>query len=119
MTDSAMFDLSGRRALVTGGSSGIGAAMAAALGRAGARVLLVARRERELAAAAQRLREQGVQAEVLAGDLADVPAVASLARRGEALLGGVDILVNAAGINLRQPFAEVTPDAWQTQLALH
>jgi NAD(P)-dependent dehydrogenase (short-subunit alcohol dehydrogenase family) len=113
------FDLRGKRAVVTGGNSGIGEAMATALGLAGARVLLVARRAAELDMAARRLGEQSIDATVLAGDLSDLPALGALARRGEALLGGVDILVNAAGVNLRQPFAQVTPEAWQAQLALH
>jgi NAD(P)-dependent dehydrogenase (short-subunit alcohol dehydrogenase family) len=111
----SLFELSGRRALVTGGNSGIGAAMAHALGRAGARVLLVARREAELNAVAKQLGDEGIDAESLSADLADVHAVRAAARRA----GDIDILVNAAGINLRQPFAEVTPEAWQTQLALH
>jgi len=119
MSVASLFELRGRRALVTGGNSGIGEAMARALGLAGARVLLVARREAELGAAAQRLSAQGIDATTLAGDLAEVSALGALARRCEALLGGVDILVNAAGVNLRQPFVEVTPEAWQTQLALH
>ena len=114
-----MFDLGGRRALVTGGNSGIGEAMALALGRAGARVLLVARREAELNAAADRLRAEGIAAEVLAADLADLPGLAAVAGRAMQALGGVDILVNAAGVNLRQPFEAVTPETWQTQLALH
>jgi NAD(P)-dependent dehydrogenase (short-subunit alcohol dehydrogenase family) len=111
----SLFDLGGRRALVTGGNSGIGAAMAHALGLAGARVLLVARREAELAAVAQRLRDDGIDAETHSADLADVAALRDAAQRA----GAIDILVNAAGVNLRQPFAEVTPEAWQTQLALH
>jgi len=115
MKPGALFDLQGRRALVTGGNSGIGEAMARALGLAGARVLLVARREAELNAAAQALRGEGIEAETLAADLADVAALRTAAQRA----GDVDILVNAAGVNLRQPFAEVTPEAWQTQLALH
>lgn len=119
MNVSALFDLHGRRALVTGGSSGIGEAMAQALGAAGARVLLLSRREAELAAAAQRLREASVDATWLAADLADVTALRAAAGEAERRLGGVDILVNAAGVNLRQPFAEVTPEAWQAQLALH
>jgi NAD(P)-dependent dehydrogenase (short-subunit alcohol dehydrogenase family) len=111
----SLFDLGGRRALVTGGNSGIGAAMAHALGLAGARVLLVARREAELAAVAQRLRDDGIDAETVSADLADVAALRDAAQRA----GAIDILVNAAGVNLRQPFAEVTSEAWQMQLALH
>lgn len=119
MLAATMFDLVGRRALVTGGNSGIGEAMALALGRAGARVLLMARREGELRAAANRLSSESIAAEVLTADLAALPGLKAVAQRAEQLLGGVDILVNAAGVNLRQPFEEVTPEAWQTQLALH
>lgn len=112
---SALFELSGRRALVTGGNSGIGAAMARALGLAGARVLLMARREAELNAVAQQLRDEGMDVDTLSADLADVKATRDAAQRA----GDIDILVNAAGTNLRQPFGEVTPEAWQLQLALH
>ena len=104
---------------MTGGNSGIGAAMARALGLAGARVLLVARREAELEATARSLRDEGIDASALSADLADAAATRAAARAAEERLGGIDILVNAAGVNLRQPFAEVTPEAWQTQLALH
>ena len=114
-----LFDLKGRRALVTGGSSGIGEAMARALGLAGARVLLVARREAELQAAAQRLRDAGIDAQGSPADLSDADATIAVARTAEQRLGGIDILVNAAGVNLREPFAEVTPASWKLQLALH
>ena len=110
-----LFDLSGRRAVVTGGSSGIGEAMAAALGLAGARVLLIARRQSELEQAAARLRVAGVAAEALSLDLVDTAAL----RAATAQIGEADILVNAAGTNLRQSFDAVTPEAWQSQLALH
>jgi NAD(P)-dependent dehydrogenase (short-subunit alcohol dehydrogenase family) len=115
----ALFELTGRRALVTGGNSGIGEAMARALGLAGAHVLLVARRQAELDAAALRLRGEGIEVDTLSADLADVQALRDAAHSAEQRLGGIDILVNAAGINLRQPFAEVTPEAWLQQLALH
>lgn len=114
-----LYSLAGRRAVVTGGNAGIGEAMATALGRAGAAVLLVARREEALAAAASRLRSEGIVVDTLAADLS---ATAALPAAGAAILqhaGAVDILVNAAGINLRQPFGEVTPDAWDRQIALH
>ena len=119
MRPAKLFDLAGRRALVTGGNSGIGEAMARALGLAGARVLLVARREAELDAAARRLQGEGIEAAWVAADLADAQATRAAARQAEERLGGIDILVNAAGVNLREPFAEVTPASWQLQLALH
>jgi gluconate 5-dehydrogenase len=114
----SLFALHGRRALVTGGNSGIGEAMARALGLAGARVTLLARREAELAAAGERLRADAIEADWLGCDLSDVAALkaAGLA----ALRGGdVDILVNAAGVNLRQPFEAVTEAGWQRHLAIH
>lgn len=115
----AWFSLAGRRAVVTGGNAGIGEAMATALGRAGASVLLVARREDALAAASRRLQGEGVVVDTLAADLG---STATLPAVGQAILkraGRVDILVNAAGINLRQPYADVTPEAWDRQIALH
>jgi len=115
----ADFLLTGRKAIVTGGNSGIGEAIAEALGQAGASVLLVARREDALREAATRLRRQGIAVDTLACDLADTNA---LPAAGQALLeraGEVDVLVNAAGVNLREPFQQVTPQSWNTQLALH
>jgi NAD(P)-dependent dehydrogenase (short-subunit alcohol dehydrogenase family) len=114
-----LFNLSSRRALITGGSSGLGEAMAQALGLAGARVLLLARSPTMLDAAAQRLGAQGIDATVLGADLADTDGLGRVAAQAEQLLGGIDILVNAAGINLRQPFGDVTPQSWQAQIALH
>lgn len=116
---SELFSLAGRRALITGGNSGIGEAMAQALGEAGAQVLLVARRESESSEACARLRAKGIDAQWMKADLADTQALRSKAREAEERLGPVDILVNAAGVNLRQPFQEVTPEAWNLHQALH
>lgn len=116
---SQLFDLHGRCAVVTGGSSGVGQAMARALGLCGARVLLIARRRPELDAAVHRLRADAISASALSADLADVPAAKAVAAAAEAELGRADILVNAAGVNLRQPFSQVTPADWQLQLNLH
>ncbi|MCE7877709.1 MAG: SDR family NAD(P)-dependent oxidoreductase, partial [Betaproteobacteria bacterium PRO3] len=66
-----LFDLSGRVALVTGGNSGIGRSLALALGRAGARTLLVARRAEELDAAVREFAADGIEAHALAADLTD------------------------------------------------
>jgi NAD(P)-dependent dehydrogenase (short-subunit alcohol dehydrogenase family) len=114
-----LFDLRGKRALVTGGNSGIGAAMARALGMAGARVMLAARRQAELDTTAQALRSDGIDAHTVAVDLLDIDALRSAAAQAQARLGGIDILVNAAGVNLRQPFEQVTPEAWHAQIGLH
>jgi NAD(P)-dependent dehydrogenase (short-subunit alcohol dehydrogenase family) len=118
MSAGAMFDLTGRRALVTGGNSGIGEAMALALGRAGAQVVLMARRQNALSVAAERLTAQGIDAQTVVCDLA-TPEAAQQGGRDALALGKVDILVNAAGVNLREPFAEVSPESWLTQIHLH
>lgn len=112
------FSLASRRAVVTGGNAGIGAAMATALGRAGAALLLVARRKAELDAAAARLRAEGIACETLTADLGDTAALPGIGA-AIAASGHVDILVNAAGVNLRQRFDEVSPDSWNLQIALH
>lgn len=114
-----LFDLQGRTALITGGNAGVGNAMARALGMAGARVVLVARREDVLANACADLRADGIEAHALACDLSDAAAVRSCGERALQAHGAIDILVNAAGVNLRQPFQEVTPEAWNLHLALH
>jgi gluconate 5-dehydrogenase len=111
--------LEGRQALVTGGNAGIGETMAQALGNAGARVILVARREAELRAAAERLAGQGIKASTLAADLAKLDDLHGIAQQAMSQFGDIDILVNAAGVNLREPIEEVTPESWQLQLALH
>jgi NAD(P)-dependent dehydrogenase (short-subunit alcohol dehydrogenase family) len=114
----ALFRLDGRTALVTGGNSGIGEAMATALGLAGAKLLLMARRLDALDIAAQRLRTQGITVQTIACDLADI-ASSQRGARAALALGAIDILVNAAGVNLREPFDEVSPESWQTQINLH
>jgi NAD(P)-dependent dehydrogenase (short-subunit alcohol dehydrogenase family) len=112
----ALFTLHGRTALVTGGNAGIGLAIATALGEAGAHVVLVARRAPELAAAAQQLAARGIAASTIVADLARPDAGSTIAA---ALDRAPDILVNAAGVNLRQPFATVTAEAFDLHMALH
>ncbi|CAM5324834.1 Gluconate 5-dehydrogenase OS=Afipia felis OX=1035 GN=gno PE=3 SV=1 [Afipia felis] len=112
-----LFDLTGRTALVTGGNSGIGLAMARAMALAGAAIVLVARRADELERAAAELRGEGFDASTAATDLADASAIGALA---DALSGRtIDIIVNAAGVNLRQPFRAVSAEAFDLHMALH
>ena len=116
----SLFSLEGRRALVTGGSSGIGEAIARGLGLAGASVLIVARGAGgALEAAVERLREDGIRADGLSADLAALDALREVAAKAVDKTGGIDILVNAAGVNLREPFAKVTAQSWNLQLNLH
>lgn len=113
-----LFDLAGRTALVTGGNSGIGEAMAQSLGEAGATVVLMARRIDALEKTASTLRASGIEAHVVACDLAATDEAIRGAKRALEI-APIDILVNAAGVNLRQSFQDVTPESWQTQLNLH
>lgn len=110
-----LFSLEGRRALVTGGSSGIGYAMAEAIGRAGADVVIVARRPAELDKAVSRLREHGVTASSISADLGDRDAV----KRVCATAGTIDILVNDAANNIRKPMAQLTDDDYEQTIAVN
>ncbi|WP_326617633.1 SDR family oxidoreductase [Streptomyces decoyicus] len=107
-----LFSLHGRTAVVTGGSSGIGKAMATALSRAGAHVVLVARRPEPLQAAAEEIKAAGADAAWLSGDLGDRAGAHRVADSLLELHGAADILVNAAGVNIRPPMGELTEDDW-------
>ena len=103
-----LFDLTGRRALVTGSSQGIGLAIARGLGQAGASVVLNARTVSKLEAAAAALRAEGIAVTTAAFDVTDSAAVedAIAALEAEA---PIDILCNNAGVNLRGPLEEMLP----------
>lgn len=104
-------DLSGKRVLLTGASSGIGAAAAEKLARRGATVVAVARRKDLLDSVVDDIRSAGGDARAHACDLADMAAVDELVATVEAELGGIDILVNNAGRSIRRPLAE-SLDRW-------
>ena len=119
MTAPVRFDLGGLVALVTGASSGIGREIASALGEAGAAVVLVARRAHELVAAQREIEKAGARAATLAADLSNVATLREAAERAASFFGAPDIVVNAAGINIRKPMLEVTTTDWDAVLAIN
>lgn len=114
------FDLTGRVALITGSSRGIGFALARALGEAGANVVLNARSDAELATAADQLRADGVgQVGHRVADITDTGAVESLVASIEADIGPVEILINNAGAQHRAPALEFPDDDLDQLLAVN
>jgi NAD(P)-dependent dehydrogenase (short-subunit alcohol dehydrogenase family) len=112
----AMFSLPGKVALVTGGGSGIGLAIAEALAGAGAAVVLCGRREAPLQQACADLQAVGARVAFVAADLADRAALPGIARDSATAFGAPDIVVHAAGMNHRQPVAEIDDASWDEQL---
>jgi gluconate 5-dehydrogenase len=115
----ALFSLGGRSALVTGGSSGIGRTIALALAEAGASIVLLARDGGRLADSAGAIEAAGGSAAWFECDLADRGSLAEAVRRAAEPFGPPDILVNAAGINLRPPLPQLTAEDWDSTIALN
>lgn len=118
-TVETLFSLSGKVAVVTGASSGIGRAMAEALASAGAAVVLVARRESALRSTAEAITAQGGESAIVCADLAVRNQLTETAARCRQAFDTVDIVVNAAGINLREPVDEISLASWDQTLNLN
>ena len=114
-----LFDLTGRTALVTGGSRGLGLQIAEALGEAGARVVLSARKANELEAAVEALKARGVEASWIAADSSQPAEVQRLADATLEMLGHVDILVNNAGATWGAPDEDHPLEAWDKVMNLN
>jgi NAD(P)-dependent dehydrogenase (short-subunit alcohol dehydrogenase family) len=99
--------------VVTGASGGVGRAVARAFGRRGARVALLARGEKGLAAAAEDVRAAGGTPLAIVTDVADFPQVDAAAKRTEAELGPIDVWVNVAFTSVFAPFTEITPEEYR------
>jgi len=113
------FSLAGTTALVTGASSGIGQAQSMALASAGASLVLAGRREEALTQTMNAINENGGTAFALPADLSDKSTFKDFAASACACTGQVDILVNAAGVNLREAPEAITPESWDTTLNLN
>jgi NAD(P)-dependent dehydrogenase (short-subunit alcohol dehydrogenase family) len=114
-----LFDLSGRTALVTGGSRGLGLAMAAALAEMGARVAITARKIDELSQAEQQLRADGHEVLTLQSDLSKTETVKPLVDGVVSALGPIDILVNNAGTSWGAPAEDYPLEAWRKVIDLN
>ncbi|MFC3879605.1 SDR family NAD(P)-dependent oxidoreductase [Algoriphagus namhaensis] len=109
-----LFDLSGRAAIITGGSKGLGLAMAEGLASAGANVMLVSRNAKEGAESAAKIAESyGVKAHSFSGDVSDLSAMEAMAKEAFEVFGRIDVLINSAGINIRGAIDELTPEEFK------
>ncbi len=114
-----LFDLTGKTALVTGGSRGLGLQMAQALGEAGARIVLSSRKAADLEESAAELKAAGIDATWIAADCAAEADIHSLADESIARLGHVDILVNNAGAAWGAPAEDHPLEAWDKVMNLN
>jgi NAD(P)-dependent dehydrogenase (short-subunit alcohol dehydrogenase family) len=115
----ALFDISGKTALITGGSRGLGLQMAEALGEVGAKVAITARKPDELEKAAVYLKQLGVEALTIANDLAKFEAIPGLVDQVLGKFGNIDILVNNAGTTWGAPAIDYPAEGWHKVMNLN
>ncbi|WP_458413210.1 SDR family NAD(P)-dependent oxidoreductase [Schinkia sp. CFF1] len=113
------FDLTGKVALVTGGSKGIGYAMAEALGLYGAKVVISSRGKEEGELAAQKLKEQNINAYYIQCDVTKKVQIESLVEQIVNEYGSLDILINNAGMNIRKKLIDIDESDWDTVLGVN
>jgi NAD(P)-dependent dehydrogenase (short-subunit alcohol dehydrogenase family) len=110
----SLFDLTGKVAIVTGASQGIGAAIARALAEFGARVVVSSRKQASVEAVAEEIRQNGGEAAAVASHMGDTEAVSRLVEKTSDLYGGVDVLVNNAAVNpIYGPLREASAEAFE------
>jgi gluconate 5-dehydrogenase len=114
-----LFDLTGKTALITGGSRGLGLQMAEALGEQGARVVLSSRKQSDLDEAVAHLKNLGIDASAIAADLGKDSAITPLVDEALARLGHIDILINNAGATWGAPAEDHPIDAWDKVMNLN
>lgn len=119
MSIQTLFSLEGRVALITGGSSGIGLAIARAYADAGAAVAINGRSAERLAAATESLRATGADVIAVQADVGAIADAQQMVREAHAWRGRIDILVNCAGANRRKPVLDVTPDDFEYVVNAH
>lgn len=115
----SLFDLSGKVAVITGASKGIGKDIAGLLAESGADTVLIARNKQELETTADEIATHGRKVLPISYDLTDVQGIPAMVERIMAECGQIDILVNNAGINIPKPALEVTEQDWDTVMDLN
>jgi NAD(P)-dependent dehydrogenase (short-subunit alcohol dehydrogenase family) len=118
-TTKELFDLTGRTALVTGGSRGLGLQIAEALGELGAKVIVSSRKQSDLDEAVAHLKSRGIEASAIAADLASEANVGPLVDEALKRLGHIDILVNNAGATWGAPAEDYPVEAWDKVMGLN
>ena len=114
------FDLTGKSAIITGGSKGLGLAMAAGLASAGARVMLVNRNAEEGTAAAEELSQiYGINAISFAADICNAEQTEAMVQTAVEAFGQIDVLINSAGINIRGPIDELSLEDFNKVMAVN
>ncbi len=119
MSVKQLFDLTGKVALVTGGSRGLGLQMAEALGEMGAKIAISARKADELEQAAAQLQAKGIEALTVVSDLSRTETIPALVDQVVARFGTIDILVNNAGATWGAPAEEHPAEAWRKVMNLN
>lgn len=119
MSVKKLFDLTGKTALITGGSRGLGLQMAEALGEMGANIAITARKADELEAAAAALKQQGIEALTVAHDLSKIDTIPGMVDRVLERFGAVEILVNNAGATWGAPAEEYPAEGWYKVINLN
>jgi gluconate 5-dehydrogenase len=114
-----LFDLSGKVALVTGGSRGLGLQMAEALGEVGAKIAITARKQGELDEAQAHLGQRKIDTLAIAGDLSKPETIPHVVDEVMKRFGNIDILVNNAGTTWGAPTVEHPPEAWRKVMSLN
>jgi NAD(P)-dependent dehydrogenase (short-subunit alcohol dehydrogenase family) len=114
-----LFDLSGKTALITGGSRGLGLQIAEAYGEMGAKIAITARKQGELDEAVSHLSRLGIEALAIAGDLSRYEGIPAMVEKAVAHQGPIDILVNNAGTTWGAPAEDYPPEAWHKVMNLN
>ena len=114
-----LYNLSGKVALVTGGGSGIGKRMAETIAKAGASVIVSARRKELLIRTVEKITKLGGKSNFVQYDLYNAKKFSEFVNNVSKFFGPPDILVNAAGINLREPSEKITHESWDKTIAIN